>query len=62
MNYLDVRIESMWCSIGDLNPEPSGYEPDTLPIELMERILDVDLRSLFFAIPSTLILLYTILN
>lgn len=27
-----------WCSHGDLNPKPSGYEPDALPIELCKHV------------------------
>ena len=34
--YSSVRL--FWWAIQDLNPEPSGYEPPALTIELMARL------------------------
>lgn len=34
-----------WWSIGESNPEPSGYEPDALPIELIDHFLRVGLPT-----------------
>ena len=39
---LPIRIggivyASTWCFVGDLNPEPSRYEQDTLPVEITKQ-------------------------
>ena len=36
--YLSGVSAPEWCSHGDSNPKPSGYEPDALPIELCKHI------------------------
>ena len=36
--YLSGVDAPEWCSHGDLNPKPPGYEPDALPIELCKHV------------------------
>lgn len=37
-----------WWPLGDLNPGPSGYEPDALPTELKGHILEAEASLITF--------------
>ena len=38
----------IWWPFGDLNPGPSGYEPDALPTELKGHILEAEASLITF--------------
>ena len=42
---LPFRQARRWWALGDLNPGPSGYEPDALPTELSAHIWLVNLKT-----------------
>ena len=48
---------NQWWTTKDLNLEPSGYEPDALPIELMVHVEQATENNLVLSIRRTDVLL-----